>query len=248
MSAALTVDSLKAILGREVEEIHLTVAKSSVLGLDPETIANTLGVTKLEIDDLMEQQDYKDVRLLVGAEQAKERVDRDLGWDGIEHSALRKLTRRVELESDTDTLLRIAAVANRATRRTAPPKESLLDPSQAGARVPLTLTRRFTEKMNNQGTLIERTETQQISVLNGSAVNPTFKEVNGLLQGNVSTAGAAPYSRHDKGSVNPLSDHKLSNQDLPHTNEAYVEATESQVVEEFSLADFRLMAKGLRNG
>ena len=224
MSAALTVDSLKSILGREVEEIHLTVAKSSVLGLDPDTIANTLGVSKQEIEELMDLQDYKDVRLLVGAEQAKDRVERDFGWDGIENSALRKLARRTELENDTDTLLRIAAVANRATRRTAPPKESLLDPSQAGARVPLTLTRRFTEKLNGQGQLVERTETQQISVLNGSAVNPTFKEVNSLLQGDANPTPQAP-----------------------RTNLAMIEQVESaDADEDFSLESLREMAKGIR--
>jgi hypothetical protein len=224
MSAALTVDSLKSILGREVEEIHLTVAKSSVLGLDPDTIANTLGVARDEIEELMESQDYKDIRLLVGAEQAKDRVERDLGWDGVENTAVRKLARRVELENDTDTLLRIAAVANRATRRTAPPKESLLDPSQAGARVPLTLTRRFTEKLNGSGQVLERTETQQISVLNGSAVNPTFKEVNSLLQGDVTQPPQAP-----------------------RTNQAYIEQVESaDADEDFSLESLREMAKGIR--
>lgn len=183
MSAALTVDSLERILGREVQEIHLTVAKSSVLGLDPEAIANTLGIERAEIEELMESPEYRDIRLLVGAEQAKERIERDYGWDGLENTALRKLSRNAELENDTDTLLRIAAVANRATRRAAPPKESVLDPSQAGARVPLTLTKRYTEKLNSDGSMIERTEVQQISVLNGSAVNPTFSEVSGLLEG-----------------------------------------------------------------
>lgn len=181
MSAALTVDSLTSILGRQVEEIHLTVAKSNVLGLDPETIAHTLGVERTEIDELMQSQDYKDVRLLVGAEFAKDRIERDSGWDGIENTALRKLARRTEMENDTDTLLRIAAVANRATRRTAPPKDNVLDPSQSGQRVPLTLTKRYTEKLNSTGQITERTETQQISVLNGSAVNPTFKEVSHIL-------------------------------------------------------------------
>lgn len=223
MSAALTVDSLKSILGREVEEIHLTVAKSSVLGLDPDTIANTLGVSKAEIEELMDLQDYKDVRLLVGAEQAKDRVERDFGWDGIENSALRKLARRTELENDTDTLLRIAAVANRATRRTAPPKEQFLDPSSAGARVPLTLTRRFTEKLNGSGQVLERSETQQISVLNGSAVNPTFKEVNSLLQGDSTPPPQAP-----------------------RTNLAMIEQTESDADEDFSLEALREMAKGIR--
>lgn len=183
MSAALTTESLASILGRPVEEIHLTVAKSNVLGLDPETIAHTLGVERAEIEELMQTPDYKDVRLLVGAEFAKDRIDRDSGWDGIENTALQKLARRTHLENDTDTLLKIAAVANRATRRTAPPKEHTLDPSQAGQRVPLTLTKRYTEKLGAQGQVVERQETHQISVLNGSAINPTFKEVSQMLQG-----------------------------------------------------------------
>lgn len=225
MSAALTVESLETILGREVMEIHLTVAKSSVLGLDPETIAHTLGVDKGEIEVLMEHQDYKDIRLLVGAEQAKERVERDYGWDGIESEALRKLGRRVKLENDTDTLLRIAAVSNRATRRTAPPKESPLDPSQAGARVPLTLTKRFTEKLNDSGQTIERIETHQISVLNGSAVNPSFVEVNRLLKGEVEPTPQAP-----------------------RTSQAYIDQVESADEEDFSLESLRKLAKGMKNG
>ncbi len=226
MSAGLTVDSLKVILGREVEEIHLTVAKSSALGLDPETIAHSLGVPRAEIDELLNDSEYKDIRLLVGAEQAKERVERDLGWDGIENSAVKKLQRKVELESDTDTLLRIAAVANRATRRTAPPKESALDPSQAGARIPLTLTKRFTEKLNGTGQVIERSETQQISVLNGSAVNPTFKEVNAMLEGNATPQPQAA-----------------------RTNLAYIDEVESASADEdFSLESLREMAKGIRGG
>lgn len=197
MSNSLTVQSLNAILGREVEEVILTIAKSSVLGLDPETIANTLGVDRAEVEDVMTTPDYKDVRLLVGADHAKERVDRDNSWDGLESTALRKLGRKAELEQDTDTLLRIAAVANRATRRTAPPKESgPLDPSQAGARVPLTLTRRYTEKLNG-GVITERSTTEQISVLNGSAVNPTFREVNLLLRGDHTPPERAPTTLED---------------------------------------------------
>jgi hypothetical protein len=184
MTAALTVDSIRTILGREVEDVVLTAAKASAMGLDPETIANSIGVEKAEVDELMQGQDYKDVRLLVGAEMLKDRTDRDSNWDGIESSAVKKLARRLEFENDTDTILKIAAVANRATRRTAPPKEAgPLDPSQAGARIPLTLTKRYTEKLGVDGT-IERSEIQQISVLNGSAINPKFEDVKGLLSGN----------------------------------------------------------------
>jgi hypothetical protein len=182
MTIALTKDSLEKILGRDVEEIHLTVAKSLVMGMDLDSIAQALGVTRAELDELVEDSHYKDVRLLVGAEYQQAKVERDGGWDGIENAALKRLSTRVEREQDTDTLLRIAAVANRATRRSAPPKEAVLDPSQVSQRVPLTLTRRYTEKLNGAGQTVERSETQQISVLDGSAINPTFKEVSQLLQ------------------------------------------------------------------
>lgn len=182
MSTSLSVESLSTILGRQVEEIHLTIAKASVLGLDVDSIAQTIGIDTSEIRDLCETQDYKDIRLLVGAEHAKDRVERDLSWDGVENTALKKLGRRAELENDTDTLLRIAAVANKAIRRTNPNQVQALDPSTAHARVPLTLTRRFVEKLNNAGAVVERQEIQQISVLNGSAVNPKFSEVADLLR------------------------------------------------------------------
>lgn len=181
---AINLESLKQMLGREVPEVYLTVAKASVMGLDPETIANSLGVEKAEIDELMRESEYKDVRLLVGAEEAKQKIQRDSGWDGIESEALNKLQQRVMRETDTEMILKIAAIANRAQRRVAPPKEvGPLDPSQAGARVPLTLTKRYTEKLNETGQVIQRSEVQQISVLNGSAVNPNFEEVKDLLAG-----------------------------------------------------------------
>lgn len=218
MNTALTIDALSRILSRDVEELHLTVAKSAVMGLDLDTIAGTLGVEKSEIEELCETQDYKDVRLLVGAEYAEARVARDSGWDGLENSALKKLGTRVDRETDTDTLLRIAAVANRATRRSAPPKEAILDPSHAATRVPLTLTRRYTERLNGNGQITERTETQQISVLDGSAINPTFKEVNQLL-------------------------HKVPE---PRTQETVL-ANQQQEEEPFSIAALQRMVEGQRN-
>lgn len=179
---AMTIESLKTILGREVGEVHLTVAKSSVYGLDSGTIAETMGVTKAEIEGLMQTEDYKDVRLLVGAEHQKEKVETDSSWDGLESQALTKLARRVKIESDTEVLLKIAAVANRAQRKTNPkPEMSPLDASTANQRIPLQLTKRYTEKLQD-GHLVERSETHEISVLNGSAMNPTFEEVQNALK------------------------------------------------------------------
>lgn len=186
---ALTTESLKTILGREVQEIYLTLAKSSVFGLDVGAIAETLGVSKAEIEEYMQHEDYKDIRLLVGAEHQKHKVETDTSWDGLEQTALQKLSRRVTIESDTETLLKIAAVANKAQRRTNPTREmSPLDAGSAKQRIPLTLTKRYTEKLQ-LGEIVERTETHQISVLNGSAVNPSFEEVQGALRDAAAAGG-----------------------------------------------------------
>src|SRR3546814_7294607 len=70
------------------------------------------------------------------------------------------LSKRAGLEKDTDTLLRIAAVANKAQRRMTQKEEHVLDPASAVARVPLKLTKRFTEKLNHDGS-VERSESQE---------------------------------------------------------------------------------------
>src|SRR3546814_6340512 len=90
------------------------------------------------------------------------------------------LSKRAGLEKDTDTLLRIAAVANKAQRRMTQKEEHVLDPASAVARVPLKLTKRFTEKLNHDGS-VERSESQEISVTNGTARMPSFESINAIF-------------------------------------------------------------------
>lgn len=187
----LNVESLTRILGKEVPEIHVVVAKNLTLGLDEEAVAQILGVSVEEIRELLTDDTYKEVRTLVGAEHAKTLSQKDMSWDEIESAALENLMPRVKNTKDTEVLLKIAAVANRAQRRTPSSQSGVLDPSQAGARVPLTLTRRFIERLNGAGQVSEREEVQQISVTNGTAVNPSFNDINALL--NVQDHPAIPH-------------------------------------------------------
>src|SRR3546814_4355918 len=68
----------------------------------------------------------------------------------------------------------------------------LLDPASAVARVPLKLTKRFTEKLNHDGS-VERSESQEISVTNGTARMPSFESINAIfgVRGNP-TQGVTP--------------------------------------------------------
>lgn len=182
---ALTVESIGKLVGRPVDEMYLVMAKNHVLGLEPDQIARILGVTSEEVEALMETQDFKDVRLLVGAEYAKTLGVKDMSWDTIEATALEKLQTRVELERDTDTLLRIAAIANKAQRRTPASQAGVLDPAQAGGRVVLQLTKRYTEILNGNGRVTQRSETQQVSITD--ATNPKFEDIDAFLGVSAST-------------------------------------------------------------
>lgn len=175
----ITAESLSKQLQQPVPEMYVMIAKNSVAGLDSVAIADLLGATREEIDEIGQEQLYKDVRLVVSTAHAQSQTDTDFGWDDIESAAVKRLAKRVEFENDTESLLKIAAVANKAQRRNTH-KQNVLDPSQGSARVPLTLTRRITERLSARGEQV-REEVQQISVLDGSAKNPSFEDIDQLL-------------------------------------------------------------------
>jgi hypothetical protein len=177
----LTVKSLSEAVEQMVPEVYVTIAKNSVVGLSPNQIAELLGVSQEEISNVFADQLYKDVRLLIAAEYAKESVESDFTWDAIEAKALQNLAKRVPHTHDTDQLLRIAAVANKAQRRHRDQGPKILDPSLGGARVPLTLTDRIVKKLGSGGIVVEETRERQVSIADGSAVNPNFNEIDRLL-------------------------------------------------------------------
>jgi hypothetical protein len=176
----LTVASLSKSVEQQVPELYVIIAKNSVVGLDAGQIADLLGVSRAEIEEVYGDELYKNVRLLIASEYAKESVEADFSWDGIETAALKKLVSRVPLTNDTDQLLRIAAVANKAQRRHRDMGPKVLDPQTAGARVALNLTDRIVRKLSSNGDILEARE-RRLSVTDGSATNPTFAEVDQLL-------------------------------------------------------------------
>src|SRR3546814_8699352 len=149
----LTQQAIQQALGREIPEEILIIAKMAVVGMAPDRIAETLGSSKVEVEEILESQDYKDVRLLVGVEHARLSSSKDFTWDSIEATALEGLSKRAGMEKDTDTLLRIAAVENKVQRRQTQKEEHVLDPASAVARVPLQVDKRSTEKLTPDGTV-----------------------------------------------------------------------------------------------
>lgn len=174
----LTAADLSQELGIEIPDIFVVVAKHEVQGFDSKTIAKALGVEEELVLEAQEDESYKAVLRLLRAEHAKINASLDLSYDTLESLALGKLIRKVEATSDPDLLLKVASMANKATRRA--PNSNVLDPGKAGTRVPLTLTRTFTQRLTSQGT--EHTVEESVSIMDGSVVNPSFDEVEDLLQ------------------------------------------------------------------
>lgn len=177
---SITTESLAAQLGKsEIPDSFLLVAKNSVLGLSAQEIADILGVDKTAVEEIEQDEDYRDVRLLVAAHHNESSINRDLSWDELERLALNNLVKRVNSGNlDTDTNLRIAALANRATRRHLPTNHTL-DASTSGGRVGITLTKRVIERLTNSGA--ERETTEQVSFRHGAISNPSFADIDNAL-------------------------------------------------------------------
>ena len=173
-------ESLSVQLGRPIADILVVICKNDIAGLEPQDMAKIIGVPVEEIQEAQGLEDYKDIRLILGAAQASSLVDRDYSWDGIETTALKGLAKQVAQSRDPEFLLKAAAIANKAQRRMAVAKDNVLDPSNGAARVPLRLTERLIRKMNANGDLTQITE-RQISVLDGTARNPSFASIDKAL-------------------------------------------------------------------
>ncbi len=174
----MTSESLTAMLGKPVADAHLIIAKNSVLGLDEGQIADLLGVTVSEVREVQEEELYKEVRVLIAAKYNEQTINTALTWDAIEAQALKNIEKRVSMETNLETNLKIATLANRAQRRHVNEKNQPLDAGAIGKKVSLTLTRRVRGRLSQQGVADAREVTEQISIHNGTMENLTFADVD----------------------------------------------------------------------
>jgi hypothetical protein len=177
----ITHESLSRQLSREVPEVYVIIAKHAVLGMEDEMIREVIGCEKKDLDAILDDPSYREVRLIIGAAQAESVVDLTTGWDKLEQHAVTNLVDRVKISRDPDFLLRVAAVANKAQRRhQAGKNEGVLDSTNAGVRR-ISLTTRIVERFASRDGITDRATEKQLSITDGSASNPSFEEIDNLL-------------------------------------------------------------------
>lgn len=186
----ITHESLSRQLDREVPEVYVIIAKHSVLGMDDDSIREVIGCEPQELKDILNDPLYREVRIFIGASHMQDGVDQTTGWDKLEQLALGNLVKRAGLpNADPDFMLRVAAVANKAQRRAVATKDQgVLDPA-AGRTAKISLTTRLVQNFSRDGSET-RTIEKQLSIHDGSMANPSFDDVDQLL--NVSAVPALP--------------------------------------------------------
>jgi len=185
----ITHESLSRQLDREVPEIYVVIAKHSVLGMDEDAIREIIGCTPQELSEVLNEPLYREVRIFIGAAHGQQAIDQSTGWDKLEQLALGNLVKRAALPNvDPEFMLRVAAVANKAQRRVQAGKnEGVLDTTGKTAKI--SLTTRLVRSFQRDGTETQAIE-KHLSISDGSMSNPTFEDVDDLL--NVSQTPALP--------------------------------------------------------
>jgi hypothetical protein len=163
-----------------VPEEFVIVAKHLVMGISQEQVADTMGVGLEVIHEVMGDQLFVEIKGFIGAIYAQEHISQAAGWDALETLALGKLVDKVKASrgGDPDFLLRVAAIANKAQRRTQQ-HETVLDPNKVGTTT-ITLTKRLIQKLNGAGGATQ-VEEQTLSIRDGSMTIAGFEDVNKLL-------------------------------------------------------------------
>ena len=175
--ADMTGTSLSKSLQMEVPEEYVVLAKHQAMGFDDESICEILSCEQIDLDTAKEDPVYKAVKAVVVSASAQQTLKQSQGWDALEITALDKLVERIKHEKDTEFLLKVAAVANRATRKTQV-DDRTLDPMGKGVSR-ISLTSRLVQRITSHGA--EQIEERELSITRGSMGRATFKEVNELL-------------------------------------------------------------------
>lgn len=199
----LTSGYFAKLFGEEVDESYVVIAKHSVMGTDDESLCQILGCSGDDLAAIKADELFAKIRAHVAAIQATMIVDQSSGWDQIEQVAMTNLLKRLPHETDKEFLLKAATLANRAHRKME--KTGILEPGLVQGHTVITLTDRIARRLSNRGDE-EVVAQRQVRITNGSASNPSFSEVDNMLQVRTEPMPANPRlePKHDSFDIDAL--------------------------------------------
>jgi hypothetical protein len=178
----MEMDTRKAAraLGQSVTDIELMIVKHLVVGIPEESVAELLDVGVGEIQEIMSADKMQELKQILAAEYARGQIETDLSYDSLEELALKNLIGEIQRNRDPDLNIKVAALANKATRRIQSGRR-ILDPAgAAGTRVQLTLTKRVIEQFTRKTTEGHEEIAREFRITQTSE-KPSFDDIDSLL-------------------------------------------------------------------
>lgn len=131
------------------KEVLARIAQLALMEVPNRQIAQAVRLSDGRISQLQATDEYKAVLAEMSVEHyEKQKVVND-GWDMLEAKAINGLMVHMNMTSDPNLMLRVAAVANKATRRGQFQNNPLNAAGAAGARVVIQLQNSFIDRLQN---------------------------------------------------------------------------------------------------
>jgi hypothetical protein len=122
----------------------------AAFGLADKTIADTLFVSLEQVAAIKETHEFKQSCAKQTEERTQRLIDLEQGWDGIEEASTAQVLHHLMHSRDPEFALRAAMVANRAQRRSPATLGRVIDASNVGNVITLTVNRNYVQNITNQ--------------------------------------------------------------------------------------------------
>jgi len=173
-------------------EVVSKAARFAAFGVTDAVIADAIGVSVSEVQALRQTGVFQQAHATAVSELAEIDVERDASWDDLERKALQNLKYVLGISKDPDLNLRVAAMANKATRRTRVMNQPV--DAVVGTRVTLKLTRRTVERLSqpvqaqlngndHDATQTQTREVREVIETLETSEAVTEKELNNIIDG-----------------------------------------------------------------
>lgn len=146
---------------KDAERIYRQIASLAAVPITQGEIAKLLDATEESILKIMELEDYKEIERQIKLEQVEQNSTFNNEWDALEKRSLQIIKDNLQYNRDGEFALRVAAITNRAKRRSVNNDANTI-PAQAGMRAVISLPMQFITNIQNNGGIVN-TQARQAS-------------------------------------------------------------------------------------
>lgn len=121
----------------------------AAFGLSDKAIADTLFLTFDQVTAIRETIEFRETCAKQTLERTQRLIDLEEGWNGVEAQGVAQVLQHLEYSRDPEFALRAALYANRAQRRTPSSLGRVIDASNVGNVITLTVNKNYINNVTN---------------------------------------------------------------------------------------------------